>query len=137
MPKYVGLFSKDLINSRENLGCEFWKNGKIKYRGKFSNDSKNGTFGVSYCANGSLYYAGGYEDGKFSGKGICYWDSTGVDRKDFFFCNMLLQVFQTGILAQNSPALVEIGKLGELPVKFSGIWQILAALFKTNPNCKF
>ena len=76
MPKYVGLFSKDLINSRENHGCEYWKNGKMKYRGRFSNDSKNGPFGMSYGANGSLYYIGGYDDGKFSGKGICYWDST-------------------------------------------------------------
>ena len=51
----------------------------MKYRGRFSNDSKNGNFSLSYCSNGSLYYAGGHEDGKFSGKGICYWDSSEGD----------------------------------------------------------
>ena len=74
MPKYIGLFSKDLINSRDGFGLEFWKNGKARYKGKFYNDSRNGNFGMAYCQNGALYYVGGYEDGKFSGDGVCYWD---------------------------------------------------------------
>ena len=80
MPKYIGLFSKDLINSRENMGVEFWKNGKIRYKGFYHNDSRNTSFGIAYCPNGHLYYVGGYEDGKFSKKGVCYWDGNDEER---------------------------------------------------------
>ena len=82
MPRYVGMSSKDLLNSRESMVLEFWKNGKLKYRGSFKNDLKNGNFAVSYSSNGSLSYVGGYEDGKFCGKGICYWD--GSEEGKFF-----------------------------------------------------
>lgn len=82
MPKYIGLFSKELINSRESYGTEYWKNGKIKYKGKYKNDSKNTDFGIAYLSNGSIYYVGGYGDGKFSGKGVCYWDSTNNNDED-------------------------------------------------------
>jgi hypothetical protein len=35
------------------------------------------------------------------------------------------------------PTLREIAKPGELPLKFFGVWQIRAAIFKNEPKLQF
>lgn len=75
--------SKNMKAYKEGLGVDFHANGKIKYRGYYKNNSKEGIFGIQYNNKGGLHYVGAWSTGMFDGKGILYDTLSGnYDRED-------------------------------------------------------
>jgi hypothetical protein len=74
--KNVAIFIKKIIDKIENYkkngkGREYYKNGKIKYEGKFLDDKYEDMEAKFYYENGDLYI-GEFKEGIMNGNGIIY-----------------------------------------------------------------
>ena len=72
---FIGIIIDIMMAYRKNgEGKEYYKNGMLKYEGKFFNDEYNGE-GIKYYENGEKKYEGKFINGKYNGEGTEYYEN--------------------------------------------------------------
>lgn len=71
----LGTFAWDMLNGYG----EWYRNGRLKYEGGFSNGQYSGN-GSLYYDNGNLMYEGEFLEGEFEGEGILYSEENPGER---------------------------------------------------------
>ena len=96
IPKKVGIFIGIIIEvmkeyKKEGERIEYYKNGKKKYEGKFSNDEYDDNNGTYYYENGEIYL-GQFKDGKKHGSGCIIKDGKLIKRVEYENDNLIKEL---------------------------------------------
>ena len=65
----------EILENCEGFTRTYHSNGKLKYMGYISQSKKNSNFAVDFRKQGEFVYCGGYNNGKYHGKGTEYFEN--------------------------------------------------------------